>query len=189
MNPTLANVGIGILIVQLPAVFTLLILVVIIESLVARRWLGGSFLDAANGLFWANAASTIVGYPLGWIFWSTVHAIVPPGHYKIERPFLDAAITGLHPVLQLSWLSILPSQERGEAAWGLLITAAILLIPSFYISVWIERRIFVWIWAPSSSAISLVGKAVRRANVTSYLFLFAILICYAVYISVGGVAK
>ena len=189
MKPPLADVGIGILLVPLPAIIVLLISVVLIESFVANRRLGGGFLGAANGLFWANAASTIAGYPLGWMFCLIAQALVPPGHYKIEEVCFEGGITGMSPILQLGWLSIFPSSTHGDEALGIVIMATILLIPSFYISVWIERHICVWIWGSDSSAIPSVGTAVRKANVASYLFLFTLLVCYALYISVAGSSK
>jgi len=184
----LADVGIGILFAPLPAMIALLISVTLIEAFIANRRLAGGFLSAANGLFWANAASTIVGYPLGWMFWWVARALVPRGHWGIEQVCLDSAIMGLSPILQLGWLSVIPSMH-GEEALGFIITATILLVPSFYLSVWIERRICVWVWGSGSSAVPSVGAAVRKANVASYLFLFALLVCYAICVFVTGRAK
>jgi hypothetical protein len=188
MKPMLADVGIGILFAPLPAMIALLISVTLIEAFVTNRRLAGGFLSAANGLFWANAASTIIGYPLGWVFWWIVIALVPRGHWGVERVGLDCAIMGMSPILQLGWLSVIPSM-RGEEALGFIIAATILLVPSFYVSVWIERRICAWVWGSGSSELPSVGTAVRKANVASYLFLFTLLVCYAIYAAVSGQVK
>jgi hypothetical protein len=64
------------------------------------------------------------------------------------------------------------------------LAAGCLLVPSFFISVWIERRICLRYWRHLEA--QSVNLHVRRANLVSYTCLFALAIAGAI---VGAVRR
>ncbi|MGD1018371.1 MAG: hypothetical protein ABSA12_03540 [Verrucomicrobiia bacterium] len=191
MTPLLADMGIPMIMLELPAMAILFVPVVLLESFVVNRSLGIGFSKAGSGLFLANLASTILGFPLAWIVMLGVElasgaAFMGVTHFfpAIEHVCFNS------PILRIASVPFVAAWVPGDEAWQILIAAAVLLIPTFYISVWIERRICVWVWASEvSDTTSAVGKAVRKANVVSYVFLYAILVFYVVYQSVAHGSK
>ncbi len=174
---------------ELPVMALLFVPVVLIEAFVANRQLGIGLSKAGCGLLLANAASTILGFPLAWIVmlgleFASYFAFISVAHFSpaFEHAYFNSLGS---PVLQLASVPFVAAWVPGEEVWQVLVAAAVLLIPTFYISVWIERRICTWMWASESLCTpSAAGKAVRKANVVSYLFLYGVLASYGVYASV-----
>ena len=171
----LANVGIPMIFVQWPLMIGALIPVIIVEALLIRRWVQLSYRDAFIGVTKANLLSTLAGFPLAWLAMFVIEmAVLLPlavasdkWHWHfIDSPFFQ--IVGFP--LGVAWLG--PGGE--EAYWLVPLAAALLLIPSFYVSVWLERFICRKAWPDSDAA--AVRRGVYRANLASYVVLF-ILAC------------
>jgi hypothetical protein len=193
MTPLLADAGIPMIVLQLPAMIVLLVPVVLIESLVAYRHLRIGFTKTASGLLVANLASTAMGFPLAWLIMLAVEfasylLLLGMAHISpaIDRAFIHGTVS---PMVQLALSPVFAAWVGGDTVWQVLIAATVLLIPTFYISVWIERRVCRRIWASYSLDRSSVNKVVRNANVVSYLFLFGAFTCVAVYAFTTGVVK
>lgn len=170
----LADVGIPMIFIQWPLMVCALIPVVIVEALVIRQWVQLSYRDAFIGTVKANLLSTVAGIPLAWVAMFAVElAIMYPvsmaadkWHWNLDSPFFE--IVGF--VVGMAWLG--PVEDG--AYWLVPLAVALLLIPSFYVSVWLERFICRRAW-PNSDAVA-VRRGVYCANLASYFVLF-ILAC------------
>ena len=170
----LADVGIPMIFVQWPLMIAALIPVIIVEALLIRRWIPLSYRDALIGTAKANLVSTLAGYPLAWLIMFAVElgvmfplaAASMKWHWNfLESPFFQ--ILGF--AFGVAWLGP-PADSSGY--WLVPLAAALLLVPSFYISVWIERLICRRAWPNSDAAV--VRRAVFRANLASYAVLFVL---------------
>ena len=183
MTPLLADVGIPMIVLQLPAMVVLLIPVVLLEAFVVNRQLQIGFAKSASGVFRANLASTLLGFPLAWLLMLAVEfgcGFLFDGIYRAYPGFDRVAD---NPIFGVAYFALSAAWIPGEDWWPIPIAAAILLIPSFYISVWIERKICARVWSSEpSSVLSSLTKTVRQANIVSYLFLFGVAVCYELYI-------
>ena len=183
MTPLLADVGIPMIVLQLPAMVVLLIPVVLLEAFVVNRYLRIGFAKCASGVFRANLASTLLGFPLAWALMLCVEfasGFLLEGAHRIF-PAVER-IAG-SPIFEVASLPLFAAWVPGEELWTIPIAAAVLLIPSFYISVWIERKICARIWSSEPpTVLSSARKAVWQANVVLYLFLFGVAVCYEVYV-------
>ena len=170
----LADVGIPMIFVEWPLMIGAMIPVIIVEALLIRRWVPLSYRDAFIGTAKANLLSTLAGVPLAWLamFVLEMAVIYPVGmaadkwHWSLDSPFFQV----LGFVIGMAWIG--PPEEAGY--WLVPLAAALLLIPSFYVSVWLERKICRKAW-PQIDALA-VRRGVFRANLASYVVLL-ILAC------------
>lgn len=147
-----------------------LVPVILVEALLIRRWLPLSYKDAFWGTTVANLASTIVGVPLAWLFMFVMElgilfpmsVVADHWHWKMDSPAWQV----LGFIVSVAWLG--PAEKH--LYWMIPTALALLLIPSFIVSVWIERRISrsFWQWLD----VETVRRAVLKANVASYGILF-----------------
>jgi hypothetical protein len=179
----LANVGIPMIFVQWPLMLVALIPVILIETLLIRLWLPLSTDEAFTGIAQANALSTAIGVPLAWGIMLVVEFImglllassVDYLDWKSDSPLFQLVFF----IFSAAWP--LPTTET--AARRLLpIAAALLLIPCFYASVWVEYRSCLRSWARYDPV--LVRRAVYRANLGSYALLF-VLACVWIWASMS----
>lgn len=158
-----------------PMYWLLLIPVILIEWYVSKRYL---LAVASRKIFWAtttaNIVSTLIGIPITWSLLAFIQMAIPGGGGIF--PNLPVVLKMILSVtLQAPWL--LPY----ERALFLMIPASMmfLLIPFFFVSVWIESLILIKVFKISSDA-RLVKKTCWAANLASYLLLF--LFCLGVLI-------
>src|ERR1039458_10008333 len=171
----LADVGIPMIVIQWPLMIGALIPVVIVGALLIRRWVQLSYRDAFIGVTKANLLSTLAGFSLAWLamFVIEMAVMLPLGlaadkwHWHFfDSPFFQ--VIGF--VIGMAWIG--PADDAGF--WIVRLAAALLLIPSFYISVWLESKVCRRTWPDIDSAV--VRRGVFRANLASYAVLF-ILAC------------
>jgi len=170
----LADAGIPMIFVQWPLMIGALIPVIVVEALLIRRWVQLSYRDAFIGTTKANLLSTLVGFPLAWLAMFAVEMVVlypvciaaVKWGWNLDSPFFR--IIGF--LVGIAWLG--PADPHDY--WLIPLAAALLLVPSFYVSVWLERFICRRAW-PSSDA-AAVRLGVYRVNLASYAMLF-ILAC------------
>lgn len=62
----LANAGVPMIALHLPAMIILLVPIVVVEALLARYMLAIPFSRSLRGITWANILSTLVGLPITW---------------------------------------------------------------------------------------------------------------------------
>jgi hypothetical protein len=168
----LANVGIPMIFVQWPLMLAALSPVILVEILLIRLWLSLSLEEAFMGIAKANVLSTAIGVPLAWGIMLVVEFVtgllLASGsdylHWKLDNPLFELVFF----IFSIAWP--LPSTEIAQ---GLIpIAAALLLIPCFYASVWIECRSCLRSWARYNPV--LVRRAVYRTNLGSYALLFVL---------------
>ena len=166
----LADVGIPMIFVQWPLMFCTLIPVIVVEALLIRRWVPLSYREAFTGITKANVISTLVGIPLAWLAMLALEfAVMLPvclaadkWHWKLESPIFQ--VVGF--ALSAAWIAPF------DAYWSVPAAAALLLIPCFYASVWIERRVCFKSWPTADRA--AVHRGVYLSNLASYAVLFVL---------------
>ncbi|TWT72663.1 hypothetical protein [Crateriforma conspicua] len=171
----LANAGIPMLALHLPAMLILLAPICIIEYFVARRTLTLPRKWIANGVLWANVATTLLGVPLTWAAMLALNiATTDTKTQDLDTlPGLAATV-----VLQSSWLNL------PEPGFEWLIPAAtlVLLVPYFFVSVFTERLVLQYLWNDSPK--SVVNRICWTANSTTYAML-ACLVVATLFINGG----
>jgi hypothetical protein len=163
MTPLLGNVGIPMICVQVPVMACAFIPVVLSEALFIRKALPLSWRDVLQGVVASNIASTIVGVPLAWgvMFLIELGLTLPAQHWHW---------TFTSPISQLfGSLAWLPPIEGHGRIWMIPAASGLLLVPSFIISVLIERPICVGSWANCDPR--AVRRSVFHANIVSYALL------------------
>lgn len=175
----LADAGVPMIFITWPGMVLLLLPIIAAEwAFIIRR----TSLPKRR-LLWAtaaaNALSTIVGIPLTWavlllcemgIFAATAHISKLGGSWNSPL----GQIVGT--ILSAPWIA--PVENTGS--WAVPLAALVLLIPFFFVSVWLEQKIMEHLLPvteavdaqPSEVNEKVLRSAVRGANVVSYGFLF-----------------
>lgn len=178
----LADVGVPMIFIQMPAMVFAFIPVFVVEALVIRRWLALTYSDAFKGSFLANLFSTLIGIPLAWLimllleFIVALPAAMAANHWHwnwLNSPVLDIL---LFPIT-IAWLG--PDEQN--LYWLVPIASALLLVPSFFVSVWLERWAYKKSWANLNLESAKIRNAVFKANLVSYVILFVIACCWLAY--------
>lgn len=165
MSPILANAGVPMILPQLYLMGLALIPIVLLESAFLCRVPSVNFGEAARGVTIANFASTVIGIPIAWALMLGLQMITTGGISQgMNTPLsMLASVT-----LQAAWLD---SDER-HLYWMLPAAVTTLLMPSFAVSLLIERFYLLHRWQKLDR--TLVARWVMRANVYSYLVLFVL---------------
>jgi hypothetical protein len=166
----LADVGVPMIFVEWPLMFCALVPVIIIETLVLRRQLSLPFGRSLAGAARANVLSTLIGVPIAWAFMLAVEfAALSPimwaaqkWHWNTESPLFY-----IFYLVGIAWIG-----PPTTSFWPIALAAALLLVPTFFISVWIERRSYRCSWRDLDPA--AVDHSAWLANLCSYALLFAI---------------
>lgn len=181
MIPILANIGVPMLFIQLPLLLLALAPVVVAESLWLRRRLHLSTADAFKGTSVANVVSTVIGFPVAWAILVAAEMLLAPGFHHVGAWLgveWNSPVWMVFSVLtSFPWLG--PAEHH--LYWMVPVASALLLVPSYFASVWIERPICRRIWGASDAP--AFNRAIASANRISYagLFLAAIgWLCYSV---------
>ncbi|HUS37552.1 MAG TPA: hypothetical protein VM680_19545 [Verrucomicrobiae bacterium] len=150
---------------QLVSMAIALVPVVIIETIFAKRLINLPWKVVAKDISVANVWTTLLGVPIAWVIMLLVEILATRGHaWGMQSPvMMIASVT-----LQAAWL--IPYEEH--IFWMVPAALTFLLIPSFFISVWIERWVLRRKWRMLDR--TLVGTVVLRANLLSYMCLFVL---------------
>jgi len=169
----LADAGVPMIFLTFPAMLKLLVPIVLIEAWLYRRWVPLPTKAALTSSALANLASTLVGVPLAWgvmllfqlgILGSILSVSrLDRGLDRLNGPLADVVLTLLAP----AWLG--PSAKY----WMVPLATIVLLVPTYFLSVWIEQLIVrrmvktSGVNCPDFSPAQL-GVVVRNANLVSY---------------------
>lgn len=160
-----ADVGVPMIVLVWPASWLLLLLIVPIEAAVARRVLGVDQPKAWKMTGVANLVSSLAGIPITWFLLVILQLAAGGG----TAPGIDTLQQKIYAVtVQSPWLIPYGGEDL---QWMVPTATAVLCVPFFFMSVWIEyltaRRYFerdrrrdVLRWAWSANALSygfLVG--------------------------------
>jgi hypothetical protein len=165
----LADMGVPMIFVQWPLMLCALVPVIAVEAEVTRRGLTLPYRKAFAGAAKANVLSTLAGVPLAWVTMLAVEfATMLPLSLAAEKWHwsLDSPVFYVFYVLGIAWTG-----PVGTSAWPIPLAAALLLVPTFFVSVWLERPIYRRSYAGID--VAAVDRSVLRANLCSYALLFA----------------
>lgn len=182
----LANVGIPMIFVQWPLMLVALIPVILIEALLIRLWLPLSPNEAFTGVAKANALSTAIGVPLAWgimlvvefVTFLLIASSLDYLDWEPDSPLFQVVFL----IFSMAWPLPMTDMTPETAQRLIPIVAALLLIPCFYASVWIECRSCLRSWTRHNPV--LVRRAVYRTNLGSYALLF-VLACVWIWASMS----
>jgi len=165
----LADVGIPMIFVHWPLMFAALVLVIGIEVLVIRRFLPLSSSQALAGIGKANLYSTAAGVPMAWGYMFVIQLLIqlPLGLASVAFHWDSPILQAVAVVAGAAWEG---GPVQGHLHWIIPLAITVLLVPSFFVSVRLERRSCLQSW-PSLDP-SAVGRAVYVANLWSYAILF-----------------
>lgn len=173
MNPILANAGVPMIFITLPPMVVLIIPVILIEFLIARKTVTNATQQKRwIGITSANLVSTFIGWPVAWIVLVLLQMITGGGGaHGLNSPIgVILSVTQQAP-----WL--IPYES--DLYWMIPLAMFVLLIPFFFASVFSERLILRLIWKDVSreeiTRFSWVG------HLYSYAFLFLVVLIYGAY--------
>lgn len=169
--PIIANAGVPMIFLQMPAMLIALIPVIIIELLIAKHLTRLDWKKVSLGVTTANIISTIIGIPLSWGIMLGLELLTTGGGVYTGPLEKVAAVT-----LQAAWL--IPYEN--DLFWMIPTAMVVLLIPAFLISVWMERLVCFRFWK-SIERVS-VKRAVWIFNAISYGIL---MVCVFVWLSIS----
>ncbi len=169
--PIIANAGVPMIFLQMPAMLIALIPIIVVEMLIARRLTKLDWKKISVGVSAANIISTIIGIPLSWGIMLGLELLTTGGGVYSGPLEMVAAVT-----LQAAWL--IPYEN--DLFWMVPMAMMVLLIPAFLISVWMERFICLRLW-----------KSIERANVKRAVWVFnaisygILMVCVFVWLSIS----
>ena len=163
--------------VMYPLFIVAIIPVIGIEAYVVARRLKRSKRSVWKSVAVANGASMLLGYPLTWLIslsgWLIVEAIgwlMDKLHLPLWHWLSGSGIGGILLVpFTFAWLS--PS----VSLWEIVAAALLGLIPAFYVSWWLEAKIFQRMLALDRT---MAKDASFYANAMSYALLVLIVLGY-----------
>jgi hypothetical protein len=177
MTPLIANMGVPMIFVEMPGMVVALIPIIVLEAIVINRVLALSYRDSFRGVTLSNLASTFIGVPVAWCimlvlqFAVTIPLFMVSKHHSPNSPVI--AVIGY--LSSIAWVP----PAGAYTHWLIPAASALLLIPCFIVSLWIERRICIASWRGSDA--SSVRRGVFYANVASYLLLFVVACGWCAY--------
>lgn len=161
-NRAFANVGIPMLGYAWPLGWILLLPVIGLEALVARRVLGADWRSSLRVAGLGNLVSTMVGIPLAWGAVLLLGSVLRP---IVSLLPLDLARWAMVP-FHAAWIP----PFRDLQPWWVPAAGALLCVPFFFASVWIECKV-AQRW--SSFERSALARWAWRANALTYLLVAA----------------
>jgi len=170
----LADAGLPMIVLTLPGMLVLLVPVVWIEASLCRKWLGLTTRVAVKSSLAANLASTLLGVPAAWSLAFLFEFLI--GGTISAIPSFERWNSPLSRVIETIFASAWLSPDEQSLYWMIPVATIALLIPTFFISVWIEARVMcrmLEVAEEDSIGLSRTWTAVRNANLVTYGFLAA----------------
>ncbi len=173
--PLFADMGVPILVFTFPAMLALLVPIIFVEAWLCRRWLGVSTWAAVKSNAVANLVSTLLGVPFVWLLALVLEFFVfgtilrIPSVAQIADKWHSPLAYVISTILSAAWLG----PDERNLYWMIPVAATALLVPTFFMSVWIETFIIDHMLStsvvdPSSLSSSRIRLAVRNANLVTY---------------------
>jgi hypothetical protein len=161
--PFLANLGIPMLAVQMPLLLGALPAVVFIESYLLRHWYSMDGFRAVKLATVANLLSTVLGFPIMWFLLFMLQAL--SSNY-IPSPKTEPWQSIFSVTAQSAWLE----NTRHREYWMVPTACLVLLVPAFFMTVFIESFVYRRTLARESSGPTPM-QATWRMHWFSYGFL------------------
>lgn len=173
--PLLADAGIPMIFLALPAMLMLLIPIILIEGLLCKKWLGLTTWQALKSNAVSNLASTILGVPFAWaIMLGVEFATIGIAERSHAIQNWDSPLTKVIGVILCSaWIG----PTNGKNVWVVPAATLVLLVPFFFASYYIEYLVLKFMvgtseGGPPNLACPRVRIAVRNANLITYGAMF-----------------
>ena len=164
--------GVPMLFPQLVGMTIALIPVILVETAIARHVVPLTSGRVFKGVGLANIASTFLGIPAAWTAMFTLNIVTtgtdPHGLESATAIFKSV-------VLQASWLVPTGNEDEQNLVWMIPAASLVLLVPSFFISVFAEKLVLRRTWPDVQR--EKVRKTVWLLNGVSY----AALVAFATY--------
>ncbi|MGB6875921.1 MAG: hypothetical protein WBD87_07780 [Candidatus Acidiferrales bacterium] len=173
--PLFADAGIPMIALTWPLMLILLIPIIVVESLLCKKWLGLTTWEAMKSNACSNLLSTVVGIPMAWAAMFAVELGVS------ELTATSTTIANWHSplanvvslLLGSAWLG----PAEGKDVWIIPAATMVLLIPFFFASYGIEYLVLHFMvgmpeGGPPNLAYPRVRIAVRNANLVTYGAMF-----------------
>jgi len=158
--------------VEYPVMLLGFVPIVIVEIAVARWRLGITSRHAMKAAVLANVASTVLGFPLLWVLLVLLQLGLGGGRsYGLQMWWEKLyAVT-----VQAPWL--IPYEN--DLGWMIPLAGIYLLVPAFFVSVWVERVIYRRFWP------EIEKERVNRFCWVTHYFSYAVLLilgalCYVI---------
>lgn len=161
MNLLFANVGVPMLFVQEQALILTLPVVIAIETWLCCKLYSTTLKQTLRASVVANLVSTFLGFPILWFFWIFVSNALRRLPFPSEEPWFSIYGVTVHA----PWL---PNDER--SFWMVPTAMLVLLIPAFFVTVVIERRIYFYFLKDQLGG-SNFSKESWIIHIASYSFL------------------
>ena len=171
-SPLFADAGVPMIFIGFPFMLLGLIPVIVIEIIVYYKRLTLGLKKLSLAVTAANAASTIIGYPLAWLFLLGIELLTTGGGI-LKAP--DIIFKIMSVTLYSAWM--LPAGK--ELNWMAPVAMIFELIPAYFLSVliesWIIRRFY------KNENRKDLQKTVWISNLFSYAFLVASLLVIMIF--------
>lgn len=143
--------------------FLALIPIMLVESIILRWRLTLTWKESIKGGVIANLVSTIAGVPLSWGFMFIFTVIA----YTLESEFSfswdSPVMMAIYFIFTSAWLA---PYEWHYAAWLIPMALIIMLVPAYFLSLWIEYWICKYVWQDKPK--NLIWQAIRIMNGVTY---------------------
>jgi hypothetical protein len=169
MTPIFADAGVPMLFLHLPVILLALVPIILTEAYVAKRGLGLPFKRSLGPITVANFISMLLGFPLLWIVAVVIQMLTGGGRpYGLAHWWQKVyAVT-----VQAPWL--IPYER--DLYWMTPVAALVMLIPAFFLSVWIERLVLQAFWPDETK--ERLRLFSYRAHLASYAILVLMWLWY-----------
>jgi len=151
-----------------PVVLLFLLPVIAIEATYLRLKLRTAWWRTIRATTIVNAVTLVLGYPLAWTLSLIVEFLLIGIEYLLFKMGLEHTLERLP-----AWVSVILFPAwlgPWDKTWPVLVVFAVLLIPSYFFSAFVESQMMLNRLDSESSEIK---SAVWRANLLSYAFLAA----------------
>lgn len=174
--PLVADAGLPMIFVTWPAMMKALIPIIAIEAFYIQRRTHYPMAKTLWRSALANAVSTVLGLPMTWLALVAIEMFVGE---TLSRLDWEKSVIGkvIGFIIYSPWVMPQPG-----ALWVIPLAVLVLLVPFYFVSVWIERAVFQHMIPYDESGShtgtevgeSTIRAAVRDANLLSYGILFVL---------------
>ena len=168
-----ADAGLPMIFVSYPAMLIALLPVIALETIVFNRTLRGGIKKIISRVGFANAVSTIIGFPLTWLLW----VVLSLGFWEpLNHLVRDQSVAKL--VLRVTVFGMWLAPYGHDLYWMMPTAVMVGLIPAFFTSVGIEGWMLTRLFKAERA---LVWRLTWKANVLSYSLLALYALGWLVY--------
>jgi hypothetical protein len=176
------------LIVQMPALIATLPIVILIETLRCAKLAPAPVGVSFKAALMANLVSTLVGFPVLWVGLVALEmgvGVLANVLGKSAQGMGSGIPAGLGWIFGMTFGSAWLMPFEDKLYWMIPTAMVVLLGPSFFASVWVEKWFYRKILNQAGVAGDM-GKLSWRVNAWSYLFLFIVGLGCLAYALVTG---